>query len=59
MSALNTVKVEFQSHSANEAFARSCAACFFASRAGIMRIIQTTAAASTSVTALRTRYRLS
>ena len=30
MSALNTVKVEFQSHSANEAFARSCAACFAA-----------------------------
>ena len=27
MSALNTVKVEFQSHSANEAFARSGAAC--------------------------------
>ena len=30
MSALNTVKVEFQSRSANEAFARSCAACFAA-----------------------------
>ena len=30
MGALNTVKVEFQSHSANEAFARSCAACFAA-----------------------------
>ncbi len=30
MSALNTVKVEFRSHSANEAFARSCAACFAA-----------------------------
>ncbi len=30
MPALNTVKVEFQSHSANEAFARSCAACFAA-----------------------------
>ncbi len=30
MSALNTVKVEFQSHSSNEAFARSCAACFAA-----------------------------
>ena len=30
MSALNTVKVEFPSLSANEAFARSCAACFAA-----------------------------
>jgi stage II sporulation protein AB (anti-sigma F factor) len=30
MGALNTVKVEFESHSANEAFARSCAACFAA-----------------------------
>ena len=30
MSALNTVKVEFLTHSANEAFARSCAACFAA-----------------------------
>ena len=30
MSALNTVKVEFLSHSANESFARSCAACFAA-----------------------------
>ena len=30
MPALNTVKVEFQSQSANEAFARSCAACFAA-----------------------------
>ena len=30
MPALNTVKMEFQSHSANEAFARSCAACFAA-----------------------------
>ena len=30
MPALNTVKVEFQSHSVNEAFARSCAACFAA-----------------------------
>ncbi len=28
MPALNTVKVEFLSVSANEAFARSCAACF-------------------------------
>ncbi len=30
MPALNTVKVEFLSLSANEAFARSCAACFAA-----------------------------
>ena len=30
MPALNTVKVEFQSYSSNEAFARSCAACFAA-----------------------------
>jgi len=30
MSALNVVKVEFPSRSANEAFARSCAACFAA-----------------------------
>ena len=30
MTALNTVKIEFLSHSANEAFARSCAACFAA-----------------------------
>ena len=30
MSALNTVKLEFLSLSANEAFARSCAACFAA-----------------------------
>ena len=30
MPAENTVKVEFQSRSANEAFARSCAACFAA-----------------------------
>lgn len=30
MTVLNTVKIEFLSHSANEAFARSCAACFAA-----------------------------
>jgi anti-sigma F factor len=30
MTALNTIKIEFLSHSANEAFARSCAACFAA-----------------------------
>lgn len=30
MSALNVIKVEFPSRSVNEAFARSCAACFAA-----------------------------
>ena len=30
MTALNTVKIEFLSHSVHEAFARSCAACFAA-----------------------------